>query len=339
MSKTAPDFKTIGVVVGGDLVGDALIKLPFVRALRNAFPQAQIHWITDGWPTAFATSLRPATKQLIDHTHITKGWPHPGAPDIPASFDLLIDTRNRWKKAREARREIPHKMFLASAMRYLFSDRRPSLFRPRPAHLAERLLQYAELAAGYKPPSDGVLPVPDDLLQKARAILPEGKTYVGLAPGCTTPARTWPRDRFVEVAKAQIEKGNTAAFILGPQEIEWLDDLKAQVPDAKFPLQEYDQWGTRELTLDHSLALGRYLALVVANDSGPGHIFAAAGCPVVSVFGPTTPVKASPRSPGGIAVCARDYGSSEITSIPWHAVDAAVDMLLPANGSEIDAKQ
>jgi ADP-heptose:LPS heptosyltransferase len=326
-----PPFRTIGVIVGGDLVGDALIKLPFLRALRAAFPKAEINWITDGFSTAFGTSLRAVSAALIDKVYITSGWPHPGGADVPASFDLLIDTRNSRKKALEARK-VPHRLFLASAMRFLFSDRRPSLFRARPAHLADRLLQFVELAAGYMPPSEGVLPVPEELLEKARRILPDGPVYVGLAPGCTTPIRTWPRERFVEIAKTQSSKGRVPVFILGPQETGWFEELRALVPAAKFPLQELDAWGAKQLTLDHSFALGSRLSLIVANDSGPGHIFAAAGCPVVSVFGPTTPTKASPRAQKGVAVCARDFGSTEIEAVPWEAVDRAVDRLLAMDG-------
>ena len=44
-------FYGIGVITGRDLIGDALIKLPFVRALRRGLPQRlHIHWITKPGP-------------------------------------------------------------------------------------------------------------------------------------------------------------------------------------------------------------------------------------------------------------------------------------------------
>jgi ADP-heptose:LPS heptosyltransferase len=313
-----------------------------VRTLRNAFPGAKIHWITSQGPTAFSGVLREATKELIDIVDECPNWlgakgpghgvgtfgihppvPHPLAP----SFDLLIDTRNRWREALSARK-IPHKLFLASATRFLFSDRRPSLFRARPTHLCDRLLQYVELAAGYLPPSTGALPVPKMLMQKARLILTEGPIYIGLAPGCSTPIRRWPLERFEQVAHAQTTKGRVPVFILGPLENDIFEPLKAKFPSAIFPLQEFDVWGAQQLTLDHSLAIGRCLNLIVANDSGPGHIMAAVDCPVISLFGPTTPAKAAPRTSRGYCIRAQSFGSAQMTAISWESVDDAVDKML-----------
>ncbi|HUY67835.1 MAG TPA: glycosyltransferase family 9 protein [Alphaproteobacteria bacterium] len=334
----APPFQTIAIITGGDLVGDGLLKLPFLRALRRAFPEAAIHYIAEGKPTAFAGPLRPYSADLIDHAYEVQNWPQPGTPGIPSSFDLIIDTRGDGRKAREAKK-VPHKLFLASAKRFLFSERRPSLFSRKPPHLTDRLLRFVKLAAGYLPASAGALPIPEDLLEKARRILPEGKIYVGLAPGCSTPARQWPLECFIELAKAQIAKARVPVFILGPMEADWHEALRAQIPSAKFPLQDFAAWGVRELALAHSFALGRFLALLVANDSGPGHIFAAAGCPVVSLFGPTKPEKASPRSPGGAAIRARDFGSAKIEAIPLKTVDNAVDKLLSTMGSKAANRQ
>src|ERR1700722_11179351 len=138
-----PSFKTIGVIVGRDLIGDALMKLPFARALRNAFPQAEISWITSQGATAFGGPLREATKTLIDKTFEKPEWLevwdhgfknilhkfffYSPAPEYHAKapfFDLVIDPRNRWREAIFARM-IPHRLFIAPAMHFLFSDKRP----------------------------------------------------------------------------------------------------------------------------------------------------------------------------------------------------------------------
>ena len=69
-----PEPSTVAVIVGRDLIGDALMKLPFVRALRNAFPKAEINWITSQGPTAFAGPLREPTKTLIDKIYEQPDW-------------------------------------------------------------------------------------------------------------------------------------------------------------------------------------------------------------------------------------------------------------------------
>ena len=82
------------------------------------------------------------------------------------------------------------------------------------------------------------------------------------------------------------------------------------------------------MTLDHSLALGSCLNLTVANDSGPGHIMAAVDCPVISLFGPTTPAKAAPRARHSICIRAQAFGSAQIDAIPWEVVDKSIDEML-----------
>ena len=331
MPEISQSVNTIAVITGRDLVGDALIKLPFARALRHAYPKAEISWVTSDEPTAYGGILRPYTKDLIDHIHDRPAWlatsRRKAAQSHPPAFDLILDTRNRWKEAVIAKR-LPHKMFIAMAWRHLLSDKHPPLLKPKPGHLCDRLLQMVALAAGYMPPSTGSLPVPEELLKIARQLLPDGQIYIGLAPGCSTPKRMWPRARFIELAQAEAAKGRVPVFILGPQELNWYNELASAVPTAKFPLQDHAAWATQQLSLDHSLALGTRLTLLVGNDSGPGHIMAAVDCPIVSLFGPTTPVKAAPRATHVIPVRAQTFGRSQMDDIPVAAVQQAIDAML-----------
>lgn len=320
----------IGVLVGRDLVGDALIKLPFLRALRHAFPGASINWITSLSTTAYASILREPTRDLIDHIYETPSWAvYPSNGQRAPHFDLLIDTRNRWKLARQAKKNIPHHIFLAPALRFLFSDRRPPLLARTPKHMVDRMLQLVELAAGYLPPSAGSLPVPEPLMFMARQMLPEGPSYVGLAPGAGNAIKIWPRHRFSDLAIEQTRKGRTPVFLLGPQELDWHNELQHAVPDAKFPLQEYDAWGTAQLTIDHTFAVAKCLTAAVANDSGVGNMLGAMDCRLVSLFGPTSADKLAPRVTRGRVVKAQDFGGeTAMSAIPVSAVMAALEDVL-----------
>ncbi|NIR60258.1 MAG: glycosyltransferase family 9 protein, partial [Gammaproteobacteria bacterium] len=57
---------TVLVYVGLDLIGDGLMKLPFVRALRHAFPEARIIWLAGQGKSVYAGALRPLVAGLID---------------------------------------------------------------------------------------------------------------------------------------------------------------------------------------------------------------------------------------------------------------------------------
>ena len=262
----ADGVKTIGVLVGRDLVGDALIKMPFLRAIHHAFPGAAVHWITSQGPTAYGTVLRSATRELIAVIHECPAWLNPATAHAELQapyFDILFDTRNHRHAAMMAR-QVPHGLFLATAMRYLLSDRRPALDRclwNRPKHICDRLLQLVELAAGYCPAFTGALPLSDELRCKALEILPHGPVYVGLAPGAGNPAKIWPLYKFEKLAALQAARGRVPVFILGPQEMAHYDALRASLPVALFPLQDDRAWQGRSLTIRLQLLKGYPLRL------------------------------------------------------------------------------
>ena len=64
--RTISASTSVLVYVNGDLVGDGVMKLPFVRALRHAFPNAHITWLAGIWKSAYAHQLAPLVQGLID---------------------------------------------------------------------------------------------------------------------------------------------------------------------------------------------------------------------------------------------------------------------------------
>lgn len=325
-----PDLtiQTIGILSGREIIGDALIKIPFLRALRAAWPEAQIHWITTKGPTTYSGALRETVRPLIDEIHELPDWLSGPYKNQAPNFDLLIDTRGRWKLALAARWNLPHRIFVAPAFRYLLSDRRPPLFSSKPSHLVDRLLQTVELVAGEIPAVSGRLPAPPEFLAKARRILPEGQVYVGFAPGAGNAIKKWPLESFIKVAQLQVRMNRMPVFILGPEEMGLYDEILRALPEAIFPLQAHDAWGHKEISIEQTLAIGHCLDVAVTNDSGTSHILAAVDCPLVSLFGPTSAAKLAPKVSFGAVLCAQEHGSDDMRAIPPEAVHEAVNKVV-----------
>ncbi len=325
----AQKVKTIAVIVGLDLIGDALIKLPFIRALRAAFPEAQISWLTAQGKTAYSGALRALVAPYLDHILEQPAFlptaENRGVNAPAPHYDLLIDTRGRWREALRARR-IPHGLFIAPAARFLFSARRPLCFWQKPAHMQDRLLQLVSLAAGFTPKVQGGIAVPEIERTKAALVLPEGKTYIGFVPGAGNTVKIWPLSRFIEVAGQQTIQGRVPVFLLGPQETGWQAELQRALPMAKFALQD-SVWGG-QLSLAATMAVGERLALCVTNDNGTSHMLAAVDCPLVSLFGPTAAAKLAPRVSQSRIISAQQFGQDVMDAIPVAAVAAAVESLL-----------
>ena len=53
------------VFTDGEIIGDGFIKLPFLKALRQAYPHSQIYWHTRG-PSVYKTTLKPIADAFID---------------------------------------------------------------------------------------------------------------------------------------------------------------------------------------------------------------------------------------------------------------------------------
>src|SRR4029077_2711719 len=88
--------------------------------------------------------------------------------------------------------------------------------------------------------------------------------------------------------------------------------------------------------------LGERLAGAGANCWGPGHLLAAGGAPMVSLYGPTRPEKYTPFARALISLKAQDYGSGRIDAIPLDAVLRAVERpaaIGPAEGGIADREE
>lgn len=333
MAKKYPFYPAscIGIVSEGELIGDALMKLPFLRALRTVWPKAEIHWITSHTPTPYDGALKNVVAPLIDAVHTCPEWMSKKTPDSP-DFDLVLDTRSRWKQALKARWLLNHDLFISPAFRFLFSQRRPPLFEPKRKHIADKLSQLIELAAGAAPAATRLLPIPPELKAKARRILPEGQVYIGFAPGAGGAVKKWPLEGFEKVAQLQARMNRVPVFLLGPQELNLYDRLFTSVPEAIFPLQAHEVWGTKNIGIEHTLALASCLDLAVTNDSGTSHMLAAVDCPLVSLFGPTSADKLAPRVSQREVLRARDFGGTDMAAIPVESVQEAVNRLILLRG-------
>ena len=293
---------SILVHVGLDLIGDGLMKLPFVYGLRAAFPKARITWLAGRGKTVYAGALKGAVDRLIDEvierTDIGVSFGELLRNPLPGrSFDLIIDTQ-RGALATLALHRVRHRAMLAPFGDFLRSGVKPPKGYKSPRNLQRQLLDLVEIASGRPAPGPGAFSVSiaATIRDLAARLLPQGPDYVGLVPGAGGPQKCWPLEKYIELGQRQVSTGRVPVFILGPAEAGWDTRIARDVPTAKVPLQE-DEIGVRygfapELTI----ALAARMAVIVANDSGAGHMCALSGAPLVSLFGPTPPEKFAPVS-------------------------------------------
>ncbi|GHH91824.1 glycosyltransferase family 9 protein [Streptomyces capillispiralis] len=145
------------------------------------------------------------------------------------------------------------------------------------AHEAEAALDLAE-AAGFPRPDDGrlrVLPPP-----AARALTGPGR-YVVVHPGASVPARAWSPGRCAQAVRALAAAGHRVVVTGGAGE----RDLTAYVAGER-ALDLGGRTGAAELS---GVLAGA--DCVVTGNTGPAHLAAAVGTPVVSLFAPVVPAE------------------------------------------------
>lgn len=333
-SHTEP--QSILVYVGGhadNAIGENLIKMPFLVALRELYPAARLSWIPGVGPAQFDGILKRLAGGMVDELITDLDIPQDALEPLRLRrplpdhhFDLVIDTQ-RVVARTLAMRRVPHNVFISGNWNFFFSDRKPPAATPKPTKLIDKLMILLSAARGEPVTAPHLIPVPDEEMAAAETLLPNGPAYVGLAPGAgrRDTGKLWPLERYITVALDQVAKGRTPVFILGPDEANWLDQVNGQVPGALTPLNGPLPDGV-PLTPALTVALGRRLAVAVANCSGTGHMLAGGGAPMVSLYAPTDPAKYAPHSPRVTALRAQDFGGAAIEAIPTGAVTAAVDV-------------
>ena len=327
-----PGERRIAVLVDREGLGDCLLKIPFLRAVRRAFPGHRLWWIATH-QTAMEDDLAPWVAPLIDRVIAHAGLTSPDREIIPRlralpPFDLVFDARSRFMTVLLARCFLEHRGFYACLPGFMLSDRLPPGRFTRPNSIAARMLTMIEAATGRAADWKGTFDVSAPAQRLAAERLPDGARYVGLAPGSREVRKNWPLDRYMALAQALAAKGYAPAFLIGPQERDWLATLRAGVPQALFPEAEPVDPALGIGRLEFAIALGRRLTATVANDSGIGHLMAAIGTPLVSLFGPSDAERWAPFGERCIIVRARDFGGDTMEAIPVDAVSRAVDELL-----------
>jgi ADP-heptose:LPS heptosyltransferase len=322
--------RPIAVLVDREGLGDVMLKTPFLRALRRAFPANDVWWIATH-QTSMADELRPMFQHDVAKVIAQAALDGPTGPLLQRlralpPFERVFDSRTKVSTVALARFGLTHRGFHACLPGYVLCDG-GTLGRPRPRHIAERMLSLIPCATGRPAEAGGRLEASAASHELAARLLPEGPTYVGVAPGSRQANKNWPLARFCEAARGLIARGATPVFLLGPMEGDVAAEIESAAPGVL--ILKAEAAAAPGEALDRLIAQGQRFAALLANDNGVGHLLGASGVPVVSLFGPTDPARWRPVAPANRVLRAQDFGGGEeIGAIPAEPVVEAVMTML-----------
>ena len=324
-----------------EISGDGLIKLPFIAGMRAAFPEAKFSWCAASGSSVYDGWLKPVVTGVIDELILDQpvgqgrfDFLSLRAPFNGCRFDVVIDTQRNLARTLAVRRATARGgIFISSTANFSLSTRKPS--EPWPEAMVDQLALLLRLAGG-----DAASPQPlpfahPEARSAADALLPLGPTYVGFAPGAGGAERRWPIGRYIELAQRQHTRGRVPVFFLGPNEREYLAPIRSGAPFALLPGEDRTDIFQAVSGPFLTIALASRLTAGVAADAGPGHMLAAGGSPLVSLFRERRKAaKFRPAAPRVEPLIAEDMPAAgddkNINLISVDAVDQALERLLSA---------
>jgi heptosyltransferase-2 len=274
-------------------MGDVVLSLPAVRDLRHNFPSARIEVLA-----------RPGLADLyravgeVDAVGTTGGFRNDVRTIRSGKYDAVAVLPNSFGTALQA--------FMAGVPQrwgYATDGRGPLLTRgarvPAEVRGGSEVYYYRAMLAGVglqvTASPDATLRCPPEWSARGAVLLDDdgdgaGGPWVGFSPGASFgSAKRWIPQRYSAVGDLLCRRqGARIAILGGPDERPLAEEVAAGM---RAPARNLcGQTTTAEL-----VGVLKHLRLLVTGDSGPMHVAAALGVPVVAVFGPTDWRETAPR--------------------------------------------
>jgi lipopolysaccharide heptosyltransferase I len=279
-------------------LGDLVHTLPAVSAIHRAHPAAEIDWLVDAVHVDFLSLVPILTSIVVLRDRTAGAWLAARAELRARRYDVALDFQGLIKSAALAR--------LSGAGRVVGFDRRALregaaalLYTERAEvgegrHVVHKNLRLAAAVGADTSVLDfPIRPVESPALADLRARGMDRFTLIN--PGAAWPNKRWPPASFGQIA-ARIKKrhGLASVVLWGPGEQPLAKEIASASEGAAIEAPP--------TSLTDLVGLSRAASLMVSGDTGPLHIAAAVGTPVVGLFGPTDPHRNGPWDSRDIAI-------------------------------------
>ena len=304
-------------------LGDVVHAIPVAAALRRAFPAARIDWLVSAKHREILDLVPVIDRRLVINDRPSARREPQGADASAGTslvaairelrrsrYDVAIDLQGLIKSAVLARASGAHRVVGFSsryarerAARLFYTDAydpgRGGLYDPRETrHVVDinlGLLSVLGITTAARE-----FPIEDIDSEAARTARQQtGGRYALLNPGAAWPNKRWPPARLAAIAtELRARHGLMSVVLWGPGEEALAAEVVAGSGGAAIV--------SPKTSIADLVALARRAALMVSGDTGPTHIAAALGTPIVGIYGPTRPARNGPMSPHDVTVTRDD---------------------------------
>jgi heptosyltransferase-1 len=314
------------LIIKPSSLGDIVLALPALSALRRNFPRARISWLVKPDFTAILED-NPDLDEIILFDRKLLGK----VLYSPKAFAALISLIGRLRRSRfDAVFDFQGLFRTASLALLSGCPRRIGMAKPRERvhlfytdkvapptgsiHVVDHYLEMVKCAGVTDVEVRFTLPVGPEAEKKVADLLNSHnvnrENYAVLVPSSAHPDKCWPREKFAALADMIAERFGMSIVTTGTiSEKPICDEVRKMAKTAVVNLA--GQTNIRELA-----AVLRSAKLVICNDTGPGHIAAALGIPMVMLFGRTNPARVAPYRRANCFVAVDPEGRGSIIDSP-----------------------
>jgi len=267
------------LIVRFSSIGDIVLTLPVIDALREHFPQAALFYLTKT-PFIELIANYPGLEQVIQF----EGLRHTRKQLRKLQPDLIIDLH---ANLRSHLISLFHSMPVRRYQKQRWQRQQYVWFKKQPAqpfHTVDNYLNVLRPLGVTASRTRPTLPVTDEaiaFIDQRYASQWKGKPVVGLVPGALHSTKQWLPERYRAVAHQLTTEGIKVIVIGSYADTPVARQIQGGQPDI------IDTTG--QVPLRYLPALLAQCQVVVCNDTGPMHIAVAVGTPVIAIFGSTTP--------------------------------------------------
>lgn len=296
------------LLVKPSAMGDVVHALPVAATLHRRYPDIRLDWLVEeeaadivqGHPAlsgVVVSARRRWLRQLRNPAAIPRTLGAMGrfaAGLRRRRYDAVLDLQGLFKSAL-------YVLATAAPIRVGFADGREGApvvlthrvaAAPQPVHAVERYLTLAAAVGATDPVREFHIALsPQDLAAAGSHLAGLPRPRVALHPATRWRTKLWEPDRWRALAGSLLAEG-FGVILTGSRED---DRLAAAILTGLDPLP-LSLVG--RLSLKQLAAVLQDVDLMISVDSGPMHIAAAVGTPVVALFGPTDPLRTGPPGPG-----------------------------------------
>jgi heptosyltransferase-1 len=278
------------LIIKPSAIGDVVHALPVLNLVRRRWPAAHVSWLV----TPACAGLLDGHPQLdevirFDRKRFGHAWRSPASAAALAAFhrdlrrhrfDLVIDLQGLfrsgwlgWSTGAKTR--------VGTSTDREFGWAFHTHVAPvggRGRHAVDRYLSVAKYLGLGDGPVAFTFPTDDADRAAVAPLLPPGP-FAAFLPASNWATKRWPAERFAQLVEPLRERFGLASVVAGGSDA-------GEVPGATSV--------AGRTTLRQLVAVLERASLVIAGDTGPMHVAAALGRPLVTVFGPTDPLRTGP---------------------------------------------